>query len=345
MKHLLFCAIIMAFVLTACSGTAAQPVPSPLPAPSTTPTDAPAPTMAPTVPPPASGTPDPYEKYTIAYLRSRQYGGGQVQLTSAPTAYGNFTRYLISYPSDGITIAGFMDVPNGLGPFPVVIALHGYMQPLTYTTLDYTTRYADALASAGYLVLHPNMRNFPPSGSGDDLFHTGMAIDIMNLIAIVKATGGQNGPLQYADPQRIGLWGHDLGGGVATRVLTISPDVKAAVLYSSVSGDDQKNYASSGVWSDSAGVQERSVPAQEMSLISPMFFYQYVQAAVSIHQGMLDPNIPVKWSQDTCLQLQEMGKTVECRYYDLEGHLFASSGDHTFMRLTVAFFDQYLRGL
>lgn len=346
MKHLFFCAIVMAFVVTACGGTAAQPLPSPLPPPAASPTAALPPTLAPTFAPVASATPDPYAKYTIAYLRSRQYGGGQIQLTSAPAAFGNFTRYLISYPSDGITIAGFMDVPNGLGPFPVIIALHGWMQPLSYTTLDYTARYADALAGAGYLVLHPNMRNFPPSGSGDDLFHTGMAVDVLNLIAVVKTTGGQNGPLQYADPQRIGLWGHDLGGGVATRVLTISPDVKAAVLYSAVSGDDQKNYAATASWADSqAGVTERSVPEQEMPLISPMFFYQHVQAAVSVHQGMADPYIPVQWSKDTCLQLQEMGKTVECHFYDLEGHVFAASGDHTFMRLAVAFFDKYLRGV
>jgi dienelactone hydrolase len=31
------------------------------------------------------------------------------------------------------------------------------IDPAIYNTLDYTTLYADALASAGYIVLHPNL--------------------------------------------------------------------------------------------------------------------------------------------------------------------------------------------
>ncbi len=351
MKRVFFSVIVIAFMMVACGGSFAQAVPSQVAGvtasvdPSATPSPMPQqPTAQPAAGPKVPLTPDPYQKYTIAYLRSRKYGGGQVQATGGPTQYSNFTRYMISYPSDGIKIAGFMDIPNGIGPFPVIIALHGYTDPFSYNTLDYTTRYADALASAGFLVLHPNMRNFPPSGSGDDTFRTGMAIDVLNLIAIVRATAGQNGPLQNADPQRIGLWGHSMGGGIATRVLTISPDVKAAVLYSPVSGDDQKNYAAVGVWSNNQrGSLERSVPAQEMPLISPMFSYQYIQAAVSINQGLADTVVPVQWSKDTCDQLQEMGKTVQCRYYDLEGHLFTSNGDKTFIKNSIQFFDQYLR--
>ncbi len=40
-------------------------------------------------------------------------------------ATGTFTRTLINDPSDGLTIYGFIDVPRGPGPFPVIIALHG----------------------------------------------------------------------------------------------------------------------------------------------------------------------------------------------------------------------------
>jgi dienelactone hydrolase len=76
-----------------------------------------------------------------------------------------FSRYYITYTSDGLTIHGFVDVPHGDGPFPVVIALHGYIPASEYETLDYSTRYADSIARKGYIVLHPNMRNFPPSDS------------------------------------------------------------------------------------------------------------------------------------------------------------------------------------
>jgi dipeptidyl aminopeptidase/acylaminoacyl peptidase len=50
----------------------------------------------------------------------------------------------------------------------------------------------------------------------------------LNLIALIKQQGGKPGPLQLADPNAIGLWGHSMGGGVSIRVITVSPDVKAA---------------------------------------------------------------------------------------------------------------------
>ena len=344
MRRLLFTGAAIGFLLAACSGPVAQVPPVLIPAATSTTTFTP--TAAPTFTPSVSPTPDPYAKYTINYLRSRRYGGGEIDAVEMAGQYNGFTRYMIRYPSDGLTIAGFMDVPNGLGPFPVIIALHGYINPAVYNTLDYTTKYADQLASAGYLVLHPNLRGFQPSSSGDDLFRVGMAIDVLNLIAIVKETGGKNGPLQLADPQRIGMWGHSMGGGITTRVITVSPDIKAAVLYSPVSGDEQKNYEAVGAWSNNQqGTEERAVPLQELPLISPMYFYQDVQAAVSINQGMADPVVPVQWSKDTCAQLQEMGKTVECHYYDAEGHTFTGQGDRTLMHTTIQFFDKYLRGM
>ncbi len=346
MKLMLLRVSAIIFLLAGCSGPLAKDpaVVMPITANTATETSVP-PTAVPTSGPSIPPTPDPYAKYTIAYLRSRTYGGGQIKVVAPAGQYNGFARYIIQYPSDGLTIAGFMDVPNGLGPFPVIIAIHGYINPSVYTTLDYTTAYADDLANAGYLVLHPNLRGFPPSSSGDDLFQVGMAADVLNLIGIIKATGGSNGPLQYSDPTRIGIWGHSMGGGIATRVLTISPDIKAAVLYSPVSGDEQKNYVAVGAWSNGqGGAAERAVPLQELPLISPMFFYQYVQAAVSINQGMADTIVPVQWSQDTCMQLQEMGKTVECRYYAGEGHVFTAQGDHSFIRNMLQFFDKYLRG-
>src|SRR5512143_720106 len=262
MRRSLFCSTLVAVLLAGCARAPALPTASPVPSPTATPpataTITPSPTPSPTVSP----TPDPYYPYTIDYLRTRTYGGGAIQIVEKTGQNSAFTRYLIQYPSDGLRIAAFMDVPAGQGPFPVVVALHGYINPSAYGTLDYTTHYADTLASAGYLVLHPNLRNFPPSDSGADLFRVGMAVDALNLIAIVKQTGGQPGPLEEADPARIGMWGHSMGGGITTRVLTVSEDVRAAVLYSPMSGDEVKNYEAIAAWSnDQRGIEERSAPA------------------------------------------------------------------------------------
>ena len=114
-----------------------------------------------------TGNADPYYNWSNEYLRSRSYGGGQIEFVEVIEHMPVFTRYLIRYPSDGLNIYGFADIPNDEEIHPVIIALHGYIDPAAYNTLDYTTRYADALAGTGYIVLHPNLRGYPPSDQGE----------------------------------------------------------------------------------------------------------------------------------------------------------------------------------
>jgi dipeptidyl aminopeptidase/acylaminoacyl peptidase len=242
-----------------------------------------------------------------------------------------------------LSIYGFANMPHGDGPFPVIIALHGYIEPEIYTTLDYTTHYADALASAGYLVLHPNLRGYRPSDDGDNLFRVGMAIDVLNLIALVKENNRTPGLLQNSNPARIGLWGHSMGGGISTRVLTISPDVRAAVLYAAMTGDEAKNYEAIYRWLDgSMGLEELAVSSEVLPRISPVYFFEDISAAVSIHHGLEDKLVPVGWSMQTCEQLKALGKVVECHYYEDMPHTFYGAKEKEFIRYTIRFFDRYL---
>jgi dipeptidyl aminopeptidase/acylaminoacyl peptidase len=292
----------------------------------------------------SSPTPSPYAGLSIDDLSARFYGRGDLQIRDTLDTTAAFTRLLISYPSDDLTIYGFMDVPSGDGPFPVIIALHGYIDPAQYATLDYTTPYADALARAGYLVLHPNLRGYWPSDPGPNLLRVGMAIDVLNLIGIVRQTGGLSGPLDQADPNAIGLWGHSMGGGIALRVLTVSPDVKAAVLYGAMSGDDRQNFAKIQEWSGGTrGYEETTVPDDALLHISPIYFLDRIQAAVSLHHGASDELVPPAWSQDLCDRLSALGKAVECFSYPGQPHTFYGDGDVLLVQRTTAFFDAHLK--
>jgi dipeptidyl aminopeptidase/acylaminoacyl peptidase len=255
-----------------------------------------------------------------------------------------FTRYLIRYPSDGLNIYGFADIPNDEVLHPVIIALHGYIDPAMYYTLDYTTLYADAMASAGYIVLHPNLRGYAPSDNGENLFRVGMAIDVLNLIALVQSQSGASDALRTASPDRIGLWGHSMGGGITTRVLTVTDDVQAAVLYAAMSGDEQKNYEAIRQWSgQTRGLEELNIPIEALNRISAMYYFQNITAAISIHHGTADATVPLEWSVTTCDQLTALGKNVECVYYDNMPHTFYGSGNEKFIQNTVQFFNRYLQ--
>ena len=114
-----------------------------------TPTPIPTLLPSPTAPPFADATLDPYAALTIESLVARSYGGGFLQIEETLEQNEAFSRYLIRYPSDDLTIFGYMNVPREGERFPVVIMLHGYVPPEEYETVAYTRRYADDLARAG----------------------------------------------------------------------------------------------------------------------------------------------------------------------------------------------------
>lgn len=311
--------------------------PIPTEAPSATATTAP------------SAAPDPYAGLTIAGLAARDYGGA-LQVRETIHVSESFTRTLVSYDSDGLTVYGFMNVPFGDGPFPVALVLHGYIPPRQYGTIGYTTRYADILARAGYLVLHPNYRNHPPSdetaafaaGLPEADFRVGYAVDVLNLLAIVQQQGGQPGPLALADPQELHLLGHSMGGGIALRVITVNPHVGAAVLYGSMSGDEVKNYERILQWSNGeTGETELATPPDDLRRISPIYHLSRISAAVSIHHGELDDVVPPEWSTELCTLLREEEKEVECFSYPGALHSFHDETDRLFQQRVIDFFNRY----
>jgi uncharacterized protein len=333
--------------------TATRSQSSPVPSQTNTPTPILATTPKPTISSTPSITPtaDQYAGLSIDELAARTYGGGQMAIQETLATNSYFTRVLIAYPSDGLTIYGFMDIPtrpyqgDPAARYPVIIALHGYIDPEIYQTLDYTTRYADALARAGFIVIHPNLRDYPPSETGDNRFRVGMAIDVLNLIALAKAQAGQPGPLEQAEPQALGLWGHSMGGGIVTRVITVSPDVDAAVLYGPMSGDDKKNYERifSYFSNGTRGIEELKASDEVFQKVSPINYLERIRAAVSIHHGQNDPDVPLAWSLDLCRRLKQLGKSVECFTYPDQTHTFEMEGDTLFIQRMIDFFNRTLR--
>jgi dipeptidyl aminopeptidase/acylaminoacyl peptidase len=270
-------------------------------------------------------TPEPYEQYSIDSLRSRPYGDGTIAVTETLEENDGFTRYGIHYLSDGLNIYGFANVPKGEGPFPVIVVIHGLVDSAAYETLDYTTPAADGLTKAGYIVFHPDLRGYMPSDNGDDLFRVGMAVDVLNLIALIKAKSGPPELFANALAENIGLWGHSLGGNIALRLLTVTSEVKATVLYASMSGDEIKNAELlSSISSDPLLQTELSVNAATIERISPVYYYEDITSPIQLHHGTADQTVPVAWAQETCDALTIARVQVECIYYPDEDHTFRS---------------------
>ena len=307
------------------------------PTPTATATLTPLPSQTPT----PTATPDPYLDLYISSLMERKYGGGLIQDAGDLNSAGNFTRKLFKYRSDGRDMYGFINIPFGSGPFPMVVMLHGYVDPDEYSTLDYSTRYADALAEDGYIVVHPNLRGYTPSAKGDNFLGIGDTVDVLNLISLLRSQAGSPGFLQNADPERLGLWGHSMGGGIVQRVLIVDPDIRAALLYASVSSDEALNLAHFD--DDGRGNKKQRIPQEALKLISPIYFLDKINAPLNIQHGEADTVVPVEWSRDLCDRLDELGKDVQCTYYPNQQHTFQNSGDTQLINHMLDFFDAYLK--
>jgi uncharacterized protein len=298
----------------------------------------------------------------IDTLRARKYGGDGIKSTRVVSTNEAYKQVLIEYFSDGLKITGTMNVPRGIGPFPVVILDHGYFKPAEYKTGDGTSRAADAFARSGYLTIASDYRCYAGSQCGANPLYVGYAIDVLNLLAQISS-------LPDADPTRIGIWGHSMGGGITLRVLAITNDIKVAALYGALTGDDEIHYC----WLNGCRVASEPTPAPQyrqaiqdaeadaqyfptpaasndpmarlrdiFARSSPSRHLQYTTTPMIIHHGEADDTVPLQWSVDLAGALSARGKTAVLYTYPGQGHVFAGWGWQLFSTRTLAFFEEFL---
>ena len=58
-------------------------------------------------------------------------------------------------------------------------------------------------------------------------FSPAYTVDVLNAVASLKALDG-------ADPERIGMWGHSMGGGITLRAMVVAGEIKAGVIWAGV---------------------------------------------------------------------------------------------------------------
>lgn len=320
---------LLILVTVACQFSRATPAVTP-PVPTSTATAIPA-------------TLQPYEQYTIDFLRARTYGGGNIEIDETLEETEEFTRYSIRYPSDELSIGGIVNVPKGEGPYPVIIAIHGFVDPALYEPLDYATPLIDGITREGYIVYHPDLRNYPPSEEGDNLFRVGMTIDVLNLMALIGAKAGPAELVGTAASDALGLMGHSMGGAIALRVLTVSSQVKATVLYATMGGDEIENaQVLFKATPDPAFQEELEIAPEIIERISAMNYYGNITSPIQLHHGTLDETIPVSWAEETCATLTNAGVQIECLYYPDEDHTFRSRVLGQFYEAMLGFYEKHL---
>ena len=291
----------------------------------------------------------------IDTMRKQRYPGSDlvIEQTLAPGA--NYSRSIVSYRSDGLKILALLTVPNGEKPatgWPVVIFNHGYIPPEIYRTTERYVAYVDGFARNGYIVLRSDYRGhgFSEGEAGSAYSAPDYTVDVLNAVAAVKR-------YPDADPNRIGMWGHSMGGSITLRTMVTTGDIKAGVIWAGVVATYADLFAN---WdSREAPWRERALrwrqlafdaygtPAENPTFwnaISPNSYLADLSGPIQLHHGTLDADVPLAYSQSLAQQIQAVDGQVELYVYDGDNHNL-SVNFATAMARSLTFFDTYVKGV
>ena len=297
---------------------------------------------------------------SIEALRLGDYPGSEIAIEQELSPGTNYQRYLTSYKSEGLKIYGLLTVPNGKTPaggWPAIIFNHGFIPPTEYRTTEKYLAYTDGFSRNGYVLFRPDYRGHgnsegKPTGAYGSSSYT---IDVLNAVSSIKK-------YPAVDPNRIGMWGHSMGGHITLKNMVVSKDIKAGVIWAGVVASypellnnwrrrspfptlpGNTNPTNSRNWRNTL-IAEYGEPDQNPDFwnsISANAFLSEISGPLQLHHGTADTSVPLAFSEKLESQMKEAGKIVELYTYSGDDHnLSANLG--IALNHSVEFFDKYLK--
>lgn len=295
---------------------------------------------------------------TIENLRKGNYPGSDLIIEQTLDPGSNYQRYIASYKSEDLKIYGLLTIPNGQKPatgWPVIIFNHGFIQPAEYRTTERYVAYVDGFAKSGYIVFKSDYRGH---GSSEGVAQGGYGnndytIDVLNALATLKK-------YPDSDPNRMGMWGHSMGGFITLRSMVVNKDIKAGVIWGGVVGSYQdmlsnwrRGASPSPAFSPTSSRRWRQVlqdtygtPVQNPKFwnsISANSYLSDISGPLQLDHGGADESVPVEFSRSLRDQLNALGKVVEYYEYPGNDHNISTSFSLAMQR-SIEFFNKYLKG-
>lgn len=158
-----------------------------------------------------SGPRDPGTYYLIRNGKVSKISGAKPYLEHDQLAK---VEYITYKARDGETVNGYVTIPNGEGPFPLVVMPHG--GPYVSETVDRFDEWSQMLANNGYMVLQPQYRGSQKYGlefyksafiNGSEAGRAMQDDKDDGALYLVKQG--------LADPNRLAMFGWSYGGYAA----------------------------------------------------------------------------------------------------------------------------------
>jgi dipeptidyl aminopeptidase/acylaminoacyl peptidase len=244
---------------------------------------------------------------------------------------------------------------------------HGYIPPVQYATTERYVAYQDGFARSGYITFKSDYRGHGQSegqaagGYGSN----GYTIDVLNALATLELyTRGVTPPVKnlFVDRNRIGMWGHSMGGFITLRAMVVRPEIKAGVIwggvvasYPDLIGEWRKLLPNRTLPSRPPNARSwRQLLVREYGepndtnpfwkTLSANNYLSDISGPVQLHSGTLDEEVPYQFSEKLEKQLKAKGKTVELYLYEGDNHNINGNFNLAEQR-SIDFFDKYVKGV
>jgi dipeptidyl aminopeptidase/acylaminoacyl peptidase len=295
----------------------------------------------------------------VEVMRQQTYPGSEIVIEQELAPGSNYDRYIASYLSDGYKIYALLTVPQGDRPqsgWPTVVFNHGYIPPDEYRTTERYVSYVDGFARNGYIVFRPDYRGHGDSeGDATNSFGSpAYTVDVLNAVSSLKRH-------PEVDPDRIGMWGHSMGGSITLRVMVVTDDVKAGVIWAGMVGTYpdliewyRQRFANRPTPTPAPSSDGRSWTEELFAFgsfeenpafwqsIDPVFFLEDLSGPLQVHHGTTDETVPLFFSENLYARLQEAGMAAELHLYPNDNHNISNSFG-TAMQRSIEFFDRYVK--
>ncbi len=227
---------------------------------------------------------------------------------------------LITYPSFDRDIPAWLYVPEGEGPHPVVVSIHGGPEAQERPEYAYGGMY-QYLVTRGVAVLAPNIRGSTGYGkSYQKLIQRDWGGDELKDI---EAAADWLAEQPWADASRLGIWGGSFGGFATLSAITRLPD-RWAVAAEAVGPSNLVTFASS-VPAHWKPMMRNFVgdPEDDRDMLmerSPITYVEHVRVPLLVYQGAHDPRVVKAESDQMVEALRSRGIEVEYIVDEESGH-------------------------
>jgi dienelactone hydrolase len=252
-------------------------------------------------------------------------GGERPAIAAASMARTSFEHVTTR---DGLDLPVYVTRPNGKGPWPTVVVVHGgpYLRGWHWEWDDES----QFLASRGYLVVKPESRG--SRGYGVDWFTAGFrqwGLKMQDDVADATIWAARQG---LADPKRVCIEGGSYGGYATLMGLVRYPELYRCGIASAAVTDINLMYDID--WSDADAdyktygmpilIGDQTKDAEQLKATSPLQQAARITRPLMLAHGGLDRRVPMEHAKSLRDALESEHAPLTWVFYADEGHGWSS---------------------